>query len=103
MSTGGGAGLTWSGEAKPTNEGDSYGGSDVTLREGPASFQSGDHRWALVVVTSPSGTGVGADLRRLLDVGKSAELESGARPMSPVRSQCWRFTFSAAALGRGRV
>ena len=102
MRTGGGAGLTWSGEAKPTNEGDSYGGSDVILREGPASFQSGDHRWALVVVTSSSGTGVGADLSGVLDVGKSAELESGARPMTPVQSR-WRFAFGVAALGRGRV
>ena len=103
MRTGGGAGLTWSGEAKPTNEGDSSGGSDVILREGPASFQSGDHRWTLVVVTSSSGTGVGTDLSGLLDVGKSVELESGAGPMTPVHSQYWRFTFGVAALGRGRV
>ena len=31
-----------------------------------------------------SGMGVGTDLSGALDHGKSAELESGARPMTPV-------------------
>ena len=92
MRTGGGAELTWSGEAKPTNEEGVYGGSGVTLTECaiwlPGCLRCGrDHRWTLGVDVSSSGMGVGTDLSGALDHGKSEELELGARPMTPVQSR----------------